>query len=821
MAVWQALTEEGTTYTVNKTFQAMTPKERADIERFQARAPDQAMPAASPEGPPAGPNPDNTLTPGARGGQPITPAGGSGSPGDQSVPPQVRGGQSITPSSGTRPGGNVAGGGGGSGAPPPTADINDPNKPFNAFDPSLDNAFGNTPVGPPTPAGAPRTPNEADVNKLPPGVLKAMARPGPDPVPGSNAPGDKWWPDPSSALYDQYVINKLLQDYGMNNWTGADRAPVEIMKEGKNEYGEATGQMVGTGQFIINVRDPVGGEVRALKLAKLKNADPNSKAYGWGLLESAITVAAKDAKLLGHSGLMTIGGTVYGTNNTTGAFEPVPGAPKVVQNWGQPYQIDDGKGNKVWYGTDPADGTPKPIPGMPSSPSVAGFDNPQWVERGGKLVYVGWNQKTGKIEDVPGMTPQPLPDKPLVTSPSGSNIYVKGPDGNFILAPGVSQPTVGMERKIPDPANPGYHKKQIFNQAGEWEDQVGAPDFLTPTGILAKATRPKGEKYWIVYPGSTDRQIEVESDGAGGYTMPENPRVRRISGLADSVATTTGTDEFLQRWNPESQTYEQFKNPNWQPKGTGDQVRQLREQAEAKRKELHDKIGKNGYTSDQAEADFNTFWDSQILPRQQQIEFDQRKEIEDRDRLNQTQRAANLTSAAAVGTTMGNFANLYNQQSVSPTFGNYVQQFTKDTGAGKVTEINPQDFMKPTYDLQEVAQYYTAQALKGISPTADAIGGGLGMPGALQSSARGVDVGAALGQRSFTLPGGGGPAQSSGGGTTITINTAAPGGAPEAAAAGGVTAAPGAATAPGVSLGTFPTGQAWDPNKALGGYQWQ
>jgi len=806
MAVWQALTEEGTTYTVNKTFTQMTPKERADIERYMAQNPTAPPPGTTP----AGPQPDNTLTPGVRGGQPIEPSGGSGSPGDQSIPPQVRGGQPINPS--RTPGG---------GAPPPTASINDPNKPFNSFDPSLENAFGQTPVGPTGRSTAPGTPNEADTNKLPPGVLKAVTRPGPEPVPGSQAPGDKWWPDPSSGLYDQYVINKLLQDYGMNGWTGADRPPIEIMKEGKTEYGEATGQMVGSGTFILNVRGP-DGEIRALKIAKVSNPQ-NAKAYGWGLLDSAVTVAAPDAGKKGHSGLMTIGRKIYGTNNVTGAFELVPGAPDLpeeVKNWGTPYQIDDGQGNKVWYGTNPATGRPEPIPNMPATRVVQGYDNPQWVREGNQLVYKGWNQKTGQYELVPGIGPQPLPDKPPLTTPGGG-IYTQNPDGTYTPAAGVEQPRPGMTQYVPDPDQKGFHKKQIYSPAGIWTDAVDDPDYHKATSDLAKAQRPKGEKYWIIHPSFPDRQIEVESDGAGGYTIPPNAQVRRIPGLQDSVASASGDQEFQTRWNPDTQKYEQYKNPNWTPKGTGDQVRQLRELAEQKRAELHAKIGKNGYTAEQAEQDFNAYWDSHILPRQQQIEFDQRKEIEDRDRLNQAQRAQNLTAASGIGQGMAGLANTFNQQSASPTYANYVKDFVSNVGAGKAgTEIRTEDFMKPTYDLQEVAQYYMAQALKGISPTADAIAGGMGTPAALQSASRGVDVASAIGGRQFNLPGaGGGPPPATGGGTTIQINTA-PGGAPAAATAQPISGAGAAPTAPGTNLGTFPIGQQWNPNLPLGGFQW-
>jgi hypothetical protein len=102
-----------------------------------------------------------------------------------------------------------------------------------------------------------------------------------------------------------------------------------------------------------------------------------------------------------------------------------------------------------------------------------------------------------------------------------------------------------------------------------------------------------------------------------------------------------------------------------------------------------------------------------------------------------------------------------------PNFGaQYYEPLMRSISQGtKAPEIPASAFNYQGYDLNQVMQHYTAQALKDISPTAAQIASGPNALPTLASLSPGINVQQALNRQNYRLP-----PQSGGGAVTININ---------------------------------------------------
>lgn len=623
-----------------------------------------------------------------------------------------------------------------------------------------------------------------------------------------------YYPNPGDPLYDQYVINELLRQGQMNGYAAVGSyTPVQIT-ESKVNADSGQYEQVNTGYYLINVVGP-NGEIRQLKLAKINNPDGSGR-YGWSLQNITRTIDPQDRKK-GHSGQMTIAGKIWGTNEETGAFELVPGAPDVPQGWSGLVQIEEADHSKRWYGVDPKDpgSPPKVVPGMPVVPAPPpGYDKTQWLKdpNGQTLTQWGYNTKTGAYEKVPGSPSQPVETQPISLGPAGT-VYRKKPDGTLEVDPNVGQAKEGNERYVPYSGQAGYAKKQRFTN-GDWQDAVGDNDYLLPVGPEAKANPPKGTPIQIPAQGAPGKMVTVIANGVGGYDYPPPgtpPQVTKVPGLLEPTDVAAGTGEFLPpRRNPDTGALiPGERNPNWAPTLFADRVRQLQQTAQAKQQELHARIGQNGYTSEQAEADFNTFWDQQIAPAEQQLKSDQQTALVDAQtkrnqelRAQDTQRQQQLTTAQAAGQQAVNNYELQAKRMVGPGFANYAQNLVGAVGSGKMPSLpNMGDFSYMAPDYNQLAQYYTAQALKYISPTAANM---TGTEPTLPAAAQGLDLNNMFQRSSFSPNAGNQP--------SVTINVGAGAGTSGTGATQAAAATPATPAAPAAAIPT-----PWAPTTSWGG----
>ena len=610
-------------------------------------------------------------------------------------------------------------------------------------------------------------------------------------------------------MYDWYRINEALRAAQMDGWqiAGASHVPVNQGKWIKNtnyqappagstpdeiaewdrtiNQGQSEYSLQESNEYVIGVINPTTGQMLRLTLSRGPR-DPVTQGYAY-----SVTGRQDQGKIdqanPGHTGITRLPFSdgheeLWGTNSQTGAYEKLPDQPAGLGNdpklkgWNDIRQIEK-DGNLFWVGTPPGGGEPQQIVSLgiiKADKYVPG--SIRQVTRNGQKVYVGTNKQTQQIEVIPEYGQEPAVPA-TVSGPSGRVIYQPDANGQLRPAPGVAQPVEGVSTRWVD-AGGGRAKQQTFRN-GDWSDDPDVPQKdVSPELIRATgAIRPKGQKYW--QPSADGRRLVwVEADGNGGYTIPDDTTSKPFPGLPQErpVTPTTGEQEFITRYNPETQQQENVKNPNWTPTATGDRVRQLREIAAAKQQELSAKIGKNGYTAEQAQKDFDAYWDTQVEPRRQQLQFDQEQE---RRKAERDQAATNISALSTAQTAGQNaVSNYMNQQKymVGPGFAQQAKEMSSAIQGGRIPSINPEAYMYKGYDYNDLAQYYTAQALQHISPTAAAMLGT--QPGALQAT-QGMDLNTMLNRTQFQ------PQAQAGQPVTININSGSQtgGGAPAAPAA--------------------------------------
>lgn len=615
-------------------------------------------------------------------------------------------------------------------------------------------------------------------------------------------------------VYDWHRLNELLVAGGMNGWqivaaASGSHQPIPVQTTKPNpEWANMTDEeraanpekqftTVQSGEYIITARGP-DGTIRKLTVARAGD----KSNYSWALLDTDDIVKADPTKQ-GYSSPQRLPfgdhEEVWGINNATGRFEKIPDVPNLTsannKNWTSVQLIDMPDGTRQWWGTPPEGGPPKPVPDMPVIPSKAGYSGIIQVQRGNELVYMGQNTATGKYEDVVGLPHQPMP---VTRTTYGGITYQPDPNdpNKLIPAQGVAQPIEGQSTRWV-PAEAGYAKQQTFRN-GDWQDDINVPHKAVSAEAARTegAIRQKGEHYRIQQMvNGVLMWVPVIARGDGTYDPDEGGKMEPVSGQpSTSVAQATAADqEFQQRYDPATGQYTTVRNPNYAPTQIADRVRQLKQLAGDKQRELNAQISAGKITEAQADEQFNQWWDQEIEPRSKQLQFDLEQTRLKSEREGETQRASNLTTASNLGQAAVERYQAMQKNMVGPGYGQQMKGLTEAIAAGKPApplDIGAFQYQGP--DFNQLHQYYTAQALKNISPTAANLAGG--QPPALL----GLDPQNLINRTQYH-PGGG----------TININISG-GGGPQATAAtpaAPVAAGPAPPAAPAapapIDLGTY------------------
>jgi len=598
------------------------------------------------------------------------------------------------------------------------------------------------------------------------GQLSGNVQPRTAPVTAATSPAGMQRPAPGAAGYDLWAMNDMLRDNGYNGWTVTGVTPIQEVDSKANPLYDPTNPDPAVAatidtpknSYVINIRNPTSNEIKTLKFAKVWEdpskpgvytaSDPGT-GQGWGFqLNDIIDQQKADPNKLGHSGMMQIGGTLWGTNNATGTFEPVPGAPQLPKGWTNITTGKDAQGNTVWYGVDPADGKPKQIDSMPVIPKdKEAWGDPRQIDQpDGSKVWYGVDPADKVLKPMPGMpTTAAKPTGPGSITQQGT-VYVQKADGSYEPAKGVPDPNppAGATQFILGPD--GFIYRQVSRGGGQGFDPDTTFDPVPYTdaakqsraqgAALHKAGEPGtkvigGYVYHVTYRGGDDSNYDVDT------SIPATPMAGTPAAQPTMVATGTDVPNLVQRM-PGGEL-QNVPNPNYQPTDPAQRVAQLSSQANSKLAELQGKIGSGGYTVDQAQRDFDSWWSTNVEPAKVQIQQAQQKQQQDlaRQNLQVAQNAGTEVTRAIAGETR-----------VGPGYGDFMNTALRGIQSGNMANAPSAEqfnkaFVTPMPDYNKIYEQATAQALAHISPTAAQLATGQPNPTGL-ATAQGMDITGAL-----------------------------------------------------------------------------
>jgi hypothetical protein len=640
-------------------------------------------------------------------------------------------------------------------------------------------------------------------------------------------------PAPGTPGYEQWVVNDMLRSGGYEGWQMVGVQPIQVQDTKVNPLYDPTNPdptvsatlTTPKNEYIVNARNPQTNEIKQFTLSKTWQGADGSTTQddpGPGAQFSYTPTGIKDVQTkdqLGHTGLMTIGGVIWGTNTGSGVFEPVPGAPTVPQNWTEVRQVDNKDGSTSWVGIDPKDpgGGFKPVPGLPTIPAAnKGWGDPKPIPQpDGSTVYYGTDPTDHVFKPMPGMAPIPAAPKGPGSITQKGTVYVQKADGTYAPAAGVPDANLPKGEKQLILAPDGYLYQQISRGDGTFDpDSTFTPIPFTDAakqahanvGAIHQAGEPgtkviNGKIYHVTYRGGSDDAYDVDT------TQPATP----MPGASEptSIATSTDQPKIAQRMPDGSVQW--VENQNYTAIDPAQRSAQLAQMASSKITELQAKIGTGGYTQDQAQRDYDQWWDSTMEPAKAEIQqAQQQKQIDTQLKLSAEQRAqdeqqrANYATAQAAGS---NAVEAYKAQlpnMVGPGFGKAFGQLADAWTTGKpATGIDWSSAL--TYqmpDLTQLSQQVTNQALAHLSPTAAAgmsqAAGVQAQPG-LPTQAPNYDYTQALQRNRYQLPGATTTVAPDG---TVTVNH----GTPPPAAAPPPPPVAAQQTFPGLAQGTGPYG---------------
>jgi hypothetical protein len=635
--------------------------------------------------------------------------------------------------------------------------------------------------GPPTNTPANRAAGMTSGNVVPRGPAQPTVDQGPQ------------RPAPGAAGYDLWAMNDMLKDNGYNGWTVTGVTPIQEVDKTKNPLFDPSNPNDPTNpetfdtpknSYVINIRNPNTNDIKTLKFAKVWEDPSKPGVYtasdpgngtGWGFqLNDIVDQQKADPNKIGHSGQMQIGDTLWGTNNSTGVFEPIPGAPPIPKSWTGVTTGKDASGNTVWYGIDPADGKPKQIPDMPVVPKdKEAWGDPTLIDRGdGTKVWYGVDPADKQLKQMPGMpTVAAKPTGP--GSITQNNVtYTQNPDGSYSPAKGIPDPNPPKGTAQVKLGTDGYLYQQISNGDGTFTPDtsftpVPFTDAAKQAHAQVGAVHQAGEKgtkviggyvYNVTYRGGSDDNYDVD-------TSTPAKKMPGTEGPPTAIPTPSDQPKIAQRMPDGSIQY--VENQNYQPTDPAQRTAQLSSQASAKLAEIQAKIGTGGYTPDQAQQEYDQWWDANIEPAKQELQqAQQQKQVDYQLKLNQDQRAAQeqrRADFATAQTTGQQTLDAYKTTMpymVGPGFGQALNTIANNFGKPNMPNVDigsAVTFQMP--DINALAQQATNQALAHISPTAASnlnAATGANTPNygpGLPQTMPGYDVTQGLNRQNYQMPG--------------------------------------------------------------------
>lgn len=329
--------------------------------------------------------------------------------------------------------------------------------------------------------------------------------------------------------------------------------------------------------------------------------------------------------------------------------------------------------------------------------------------------------------------------------------------------------------QIADPNKIPDGTKTYINQGGWGIPAVYRGGQAIPTGEQAVPLTP--ETAGAPTEGKTRPAVvdgyNVTQTYSGGQWVTSSVGTRATPQPVQQV-NASATEKNLTTYDPNTGTYSQTPNQNYQPGDVAGKVQQLQQQAQAKRDELNKAVQSGQKTGEQAAAEFDTWWNGNVEPQKAQLQQAQqtaqtdatiKQNTELRNQQAAEQSAFTTAQGAGRDAVAAAQAGLVNR--VGPGFGAALNNIQQAYASGKA----PGNFdigSAVTYDMPDfskISEQATAQALAHLSPTA-AGKVGLPMPGIPQ----GVDISGALNKSQYT------PTTTIAPDGTVTITHAQPGG---------------------------------------------
>lgn len=419
--------------------------------------------------------------------------------------------------------------------------------------------------------------------------------------------------------------------------------------------------------------------------------------------------------------------------------------PSATAGWTDVKGITNG-GVTTYYGRDPADGKFKPVPGLPTETAGKTTATPVPADQlqtindptTGKPIKLR-DPSTGTVIDLPN---DATVSKPQIVNGAGGALYSW--DGTTLTlrqagTPIEPKPAEGQTRQN---VAGGYAVQEVY-RGGNWvTDPSVAPKPYDP----ALAGKPKEGD---LRPNTDNKGQAIQEIFKGGSWVTDTSTPPRAFGNQAPTTLNTGTGPFIAQQNPTTGAIA------WQPnRNTTDvaaRVGQLQELARAQRDTLQQAVQSGAKTPEQAAADFDTWWSSNIDPvsqelqrSQQQTTYDAQQKQQAAEQVQQQADTSSLNVAQQAGRdAVAAYTAIPSRDRVGPGYGQAFANAYNSWKTGKpAPDITPDAVTYNAPDLQAMAQQATAAALAHISPTAAQIAGrpppripqGLDVAGALNKS---------------------------------------------------------------------------------------
>lgn len=415
--------------------------------------------------------------------------------------------------------------------------------------------------------------------------------------------------------------------------------------------------------------------------------------------------------------------------------DPSRRVPSDPSTWLQIHSIPNDPSSRVIALQDPANSSNRvtvPQDTQPDKPTVVKGDN--------GAMY-SWDGKT--LSPLMAGTPE---KKQII---QGQNGLVQTWDGTNLVTiqPGTPKPAEGStQTRLVNGRN-----VQGTIIGGEFVPQKDLGPALQGAATEG-ATRPNIVEGYNVE--QTYRNGEWTTTKIGDRAIPKEPTVVNAPANQAYITTMGSGGQLSSQINPSF-------TPTTQAE-VGAKVSQLQQQAATKKDEFLGKVGPT-YTVQQAQADWNQWWDQNVEPQRANLQqISQQARAEEARKAAESERA-NYATAQTAGTSAVDAYKATIPYRVGPGFADLLGTLGKAYQGGPLpsTEQIQQGVMFKMPDLDQISQQATARALAHISPTAAGIAG-TGPPSMLQQTPQ--DLTAGLNRTAYSFPG-------AGGGTTVPPQT--------------------------------------------------